>query len=142
MDVLGRVLGIDPGDVWIGLAVSDETRSLSRPLQVIKHTAREADAAAIAQVCNNHQIKHIVIGITYDDDGNPSPQGRKSVRLGEAIRKFIELPITYWDETLTTQTAVFLGSTRRRKGARKAHQDDLAAAILLQGYLDSVYEAR
>lgn len=131
-----RVLAIDPGDVWIGLAISDETRRLSRALTVLKHESRAQDAQTIVRLAEENGVGLIVIGITYDDEGEPTPQGRKSLRLGEAIRAVKEIDLRYWDESFTTNEAVALPRPRRSPKSRQAHRDEIAARILLDDFLE------
>ena len=80
----------------------------------------------------------IVIGQSFDDEGSLTYQGRGAASLGEMIRGLTDLPVVYWDEAFSTQEArsarIAQGSPRRK---RTGHLDDLAAAVLLQSYLDS-----
>jgi len=133
-----RVLGIDPGDERIGVALSDPTGTLASPLTVIKHTSRPVDAAQIAQLAEDHQASIILVGQSMDEEGNPSYQGRKAGRLAEAIRAQCQVPVILWDEDSSTQTArntrIQMGVSRRK---RQGHLDDVAAAVILQSYLDA-----
>ena len=134
----GRYLGVDPGEKRIGLAVSDPSGSIARPLRVIEHSARMVDAAQIAALAAEEDVVGIVVGQAMDDEGQPTPEGRKAARLAEAIRLQTNLPVNLWDESFSTQTArqtrIAMGVTRRK---RSGHLDDLAAAVILQSYLDA-----
>jgi len=134
----GRILAVDPGDKRIGVAVSDPTGTIARPLRVIAHSARMVDAAQIAALAADEEAVGIVVGQAMDDEGLPSPEGRKAARLAEAIRSQTNLPVSLWDESFSTQTArqtrIAMGVTRRK---RSGHLDDLAAAVILQSYLDA-----
>jgi putative holliday junction resolvase len=132
------VLAVDPGEKNIGIAVSDPTGALARPLTVVRHAARQIDAAVIAQLAAEQRANLIIVGQALDDDGEPTPEGRKAARLAEAIRGQTEIPVQMWDESGSTSAARAIhiqsgGSRRRRRG----HMDDAAAAIILQTYLDA-----
>ena len=134
----GRVLGVDPGDVRIGLALSDPTRTIASALQVLKHVSRPVDAATIAQIAAQNQVQLIVVGQPLDDEGEVGPAARKSQRLVEALQLQTNLPIQLWDESSSTDMAreirIQMGV---RRSKRSGHLDDLAAVIILQSYLDA-----
>jgi putative Holliday junction resolvase len=133
-----RILGIDHGEKRIGLAISDETGTLARPLAVIQHVSRVVDAAQVAERAAAEGAGLIVVGQSFDEDGNPNAAGRSAARFAEALRQQTQIPVVMWDESLTTQDAraIRLGTGRSRK-KRSGHLDDVAAAVLLQDYLDS-----
>jgi putative holliday junction resolvase len=133
-----RILAVDPGEKRLGLAISDPTATIASPLMVIKHVARPVDAAAIAQTAEENHAELIVVGTALDDEGEPTPQSRRAERLAEAIRQQTSLPVVLWDESGSTQAAraarIAMGVSRRK---RRGHLDDLAAAVILQSYLDT-----
>jgi putative Holliday junction resolvase len=133
-----RILAVDPGEKRLGLAISDPTGVIANPLTVIQHTSRALDAGHIAQLANEHQAGQIVVGQALDEDGLPSPQGRRAVRLAEAIRQQTDLPVLLWDESGSTQAARgarrMMGVSRRK---RTGHLDEIAATVILQTYLDA-----
>lgn len=133
-----RVLAVDPGQKRIGIAISDPTGTLARPLLVLKHRSRQQDAAAIADLARQHQVERIVVGQSFHEDGTPNEAGRQAANLAEALRAQTGLPVVLWDEAFTTQDARLI---RREMGvrrqARSGHLDALAAALLLQSYLDA-----
>ena len=133
----GRVLGVDPGEKRLGIAVSDPSGTIASPLTVIKHEARSADAARIVQIAVEQAAVMIVVGQPLDANGEVGPQGRKSRRLADAIQACTDLPVTLWDESGSTQAVIAarraMGSKRKK---RSGHLDDLAATYLLQTYLD------
>lgn len=132
-----RILGIDPGDKNIGVALSDQTGTIANPLTVVRHISRPIDAATIATLARENQAGHIVVGQSFDLDGKPSFQGRKAARLAAAIRSQTEIPVTLWDEAYSTQEArsarIAIGA---RRSERRGHLDELAATVILQSYLD------
>lgn len=133
-----RILAVDPGSKRIGLALSDPTGTIANPLTVIPHVSRLIDAATVAELAASREAGLIVVGQSFDDDGNPSFEGRRSARFAETLKTQTDIPIQMWEESFTTQDA---RSTRLQMGVsrkkRSGHLDDLAATILLQSYLDA-----
>jgi len=133
-----RFLGIDPGDKRIGVAISDLTGTIARPLKVITHTSREKDAQEIVALAEENEINCIVMGQSIQDDGSLSIQGRKANRLAEVINRMIDIPIVFWDESNTTQSAQeYAREMSVPRSRRTGHLDDFAAAIMLQDYLET-----
>jgi len=135
----GRVLAVDPGLKRIGLAISDPTQTIATPLRVINHVSRLVDAAQIAQIAADQQTVRIIIGCPLDSEGLPGPAARSAARVAEAIRAQTSLPVELWDESGSTRSAqaaaVEMGLPRRK---RAGHLDEVAAAVILQSYLDSL----
>ena len=124
------VLSVDPGEVRIGLAISDPTRTIARPLEVIRHFSRAADALAILDRAARHGAGAIVIGLALNSEGEVGPQARRGLRLAEAIRQQTSLPVETWDESGSTQAA-------RRGGRDDPMLDARAAAVILQEFLNA-----
>ncbi|MFC1997283.1 Holliday junction resolvase RuvX [Chloroflexota bacterium] len=133
-----RILGIDPGDKNIGVAISDTTCTIASPLTVIQHISRTIDAATVATLALDNCVDKIIVGQSFDLDGKPNFQGRKAARLAAAIRSQTDIKIELWDEAYSTQEArrarIALRSPRSK---RKGHLDEFAATFILQSYLDS-----
>lgn len=133
-----RVLGVDHGEKRIGLAISDPTGSLSRPLSVLKHVSRAVDAAQVAAVAAEQGAECIVVGQSFDEEGRPNAAGRAAERFAEALKAQTALPIVLWDESMSTADAqefrIQMGVPRKKRGG---HLDDAAAATILQSYLDA-----
>jgi len=131
-----KVLGIDPGDKRIGLAISDPTGTLSRPLRIVHHQSREKDAHAILEIVDAEGVELIVVGWALDAEGRVSHAARKAERFAEAVREMTPVPVRMWDESGTTQDAIqsriALGVSKKK---RKGHLDALAASIMLQDFL-------
>lgn len=124
------VLAIDPGEARIGLAISDPTGTIARPLEVVRHTSRAADVQMILERAARHGAGAIVVGIALDSEGEIGPQARRGVRLAEALREQTKLPVESWDESGSTEAA-------RRGGRDDPMLDARAAAVILQEYLDA-----
>ncbi len=133
-----RILAVDPGEKNLGIALSDPTGTIANPLTVLQHVSRPVDASAIASLASEHGAEMIVVGQTLDDEGNPTPQGRRARRLAAAIRTQSALPVVLWDESGSTQAArrarLDLDVPRSR---RSGHLDELAATYILQTFLDA-----
>jgi putative Holliday junction resolvase len=126
-----RILAVDPGDVRIGLALSDPLRIIAKPLDVILHKAREEDARNIIAVALDQDASTILVGVPYDDESEIGAQARKSLRLVAVLEKMSDLEILTWDESGSSQAAAEL--------SRKTDDqiDALAAAVILQDFLDA-----
>jgi putative Holliday junction resolvase len=127
---MSRILAVDPGEVRIGLAVSDPTATVARPLVVVRHTSRADDARAIHQAAQTQGAELIVVGLALDSDGQVGPQARRALRLVEALRQSGTTPVATWDESGSTKEA-------SRRGEEDPMLDARAAAVILQDYLDA-----
>lgn len=131
-----KVLAVDPGEKRIGLAISDPTGTIARPLCVLKHEARDTDAGNIVEIAHNEGVEIIIVGQPLDANGEVGYQARKSHRLADALRTKTDCCVKLWDESGTTQAAIqsriAMGVPRKK---RKGHLDEIAASILLQDFL-------
>jgi putative Holliday junction resolvase len=125
---MSRILAVDPGDVRIGLALSDPSRTIASPLSTLKHVSRQVDAERIAEIASQKEVGLILIGVPLNREGKIGPQARKSLRLMEAIQAVTSIPVASWDETGSTEMAREVGSDQSPLDAR-------AAAVFLQEYL-------
>ena len=133
-----RILAVDHGEKRIGLAISDETATIASPVKVVEHISRAIDAAQVADIAMQNNVGLIVIGQSFDEDGNPNPAGRRAGRLADELKKQTNSPIEMWDESFSTQIArtarIELRVSRKK---RAGHQDVFAAVVILQSYLES-----
>ncbi len=126
---MGRILAVDPGEVRIGLAISDPTQTIARPLKVLRHVSRKQDAEAIASVACEYEVEYILVGLALDDEGNVGPQARRALRLVDVLGSVTELPVETWDESGSSKEA--------RQGHKKDSMlDARAAAVILQEHLN------
>lgn len=134
----GRVIAVDPGEKRIGIALSDPTGMIARPLLVLNHRSRSEDAESIVRLAQEQGAAQIVVGVPLDVDGSITHQGRRSENLAEEIRGKTSLPVILWDESGSTQAArasrIAMGVSRRK---RIGHHDAIAATVILQSYLDA-----
>jgi putative Holliday junction resolvase len=138
----GRILAVDPGEKRLGLAVSDPTRTIASPLEVISHSSRIKDAREIMRIAQEQGATLIIIGHPLNWDGSESPQAAGSLKLAESLRELGSVPVELIDEYGSTQEAQQvrreMAVTREK---RAGHLDDLAAAIILQHYLENLESA-
>jgi putative Holliday junction resolvase len=137
------ILGLDPGERRVGIAISDPTGTLAHPLQTLVRGSREEDFAAIAALVAEHGVELVVVGWPLSLDGTEGPQARRVARYTDALAACLPVPVVSWDERFTTVAAdEILRQIRGRKGRRRARArgqvDAIAAAVILQSYLDSV----
>jgi putative Holliday junction resolvase len=132
-----RALGVDPGEKHIGLAISDVTGLIARPLATLKHTALARDAQDIARLAADHDAAVVVIGWALDSEGQPGPAARHAENLAEELRRQTPLPVVLHDESFSSaageEALRINGKTRR---ARRVEIHAASAAAVLQSYLD------
>jgi len=138
-----RIGGLDVGDRRIGVAVSDELGWTAQGLTVLRRTGRKADLAALAECLRPYAPTTIVVGLPRNMNGGEGPQAEKVRRFAAAVETALGVPIVFWDERLSTVAAervLLEGNVRRAK--RRQVIDKVAAAVILQGYLDSLATPR
>lgn len=131
-----RVLALDLGDKRIGVALSDLTGLIARPLLVLKRTSRVADFAAIARMVAEHHVEQVVAGLPISMNGSEGQQAAWVRDYTAALAAALPVPVALWDERLTTEAAAAI---MRAQGKRPGRQwiDAVAAAVILQSYLDA-----
>jgi len=132
---MNRVLGIDPGEARIGIAVSDELNMLAHPLVTLN--AREDPIEKIRAIVAEKGVDRIVIGVPRNMDGSYGPAAEKSRAFADLLTQKLGLPVIKWDERLTTVAAQrALHEAGRNAKQQKSVIDQAAAQIILQGWLD------
>jgi len=135
----GRILALDWGEVRIGLALSDESQSLATPLETLtRRPGKRFPMARLLELTEMHAPVGLVVGLPLTPEGGEAVSAGAAREMADAIAKQTRLPLELWDERLSTARALATvraqgGSTRGRKG----DVDALAAAILLQHFLDA-----
>ena len=132
-----RILGLDVGERRIGLAISDPNGQVAVPLKTLHRTDKVDAIPTIAALVIEEAVEGIVVGLPLRMDGSSGTQAEIVREFVEGLLASVKVPVTLWDERLSTVQAEQL--LRGRPGSRKdkPEQDALAAAIILQGYLDS-----
>lgn len=143
-----RVLGVDVGARRVGLAISDRTRTLARPLATI-HVSSDADAVAqvadaIARLSSEDDgLSAIVVGMPSHLDGRPTDESARVAAFIDALKRRTSMPIATEDERLSSREAESRLAIRERDWKkRKAKLDAAAAAIILQDHLDRAEKRR
>ena len=133
-----RVLGLDVGDVLIGVAISDPSKIIAQGLDSIKRKNVKEDVEAVQHLLENYEVEKIVVGLPKRLSGEIGIQAQKVLDFVELLKVEIEVPIVMWDERFTTVAAnrALIGANMRRR-KRKKVVDKVAATLILQGYLDS-----
>jgi len=136
---MSRVVGIDPGEARIGLAISDEDASIAFPRETVPARGGLAEAAnRVRQALEDDEIALAVVGLPLRLDGSEGEAARRARAFGEAVGAALEVEVVYWDERLTTVAAERSLREMGRRGAKgREVVDQSAATILLQGYLDA-----
>jgi len=134
-----RILALDHGTKRIGVAVSDETRTIAQPLEYIPAEPFGGFLARLKKLLMEKEIDLVLIGMPRNMDGSYGPAAQKVEAFIAVLRNAITVPIETWDERLTSAQAnrVLIQGNVRRKN-RKEKVDKMAAAILLQSYLDGI----
>jgi len=134
-----RILGFDVGDRRIGVAVSDGLGVTAQPLLTIHRTNKKADLKSVGRLVRRHGVREAVVGNPLYMSGDVSPQALKAQEFANALRDELGLTIYLWDERLTTTEAhryldeAGHGGRQERKGII----DQVAAVLILQGFLDA-----
>ncbi|MZQ75602.1 MAG: Holliday junction resolvase RuvX [Peptoclostridium sp.] len=132
-----KKMGLDVGDKTIGVALSDIMGITAQPLKTIRRKGYEKDFEELMQIIESNSVDEIISGLPKNMNGTLGPQGEKVIKFIEKLQKAIDIKVEYWDERLTTvaaQKALIEADMSREK--RKKVVDMVAAALILQGYLD------
>jgi putative Holliday junction resolvase len=136
--MMSRLLAIDVGEKRIGVAISDETLTLARPLLTVTRGSKVEDFQKLKSVCDQYQIDKIICGLPKTLRNEIGPQARRVQRYADELAAAIELPIEFWDERFSSVEAEERLAASSRKKRAKGDIDSAAAAIILQEYLDSM----
>lgn len=131
-----RIMGLDVGDKTIGVAVSDPLGWTAQGVEVIRRDGREM--ARLVGLVGKFEVQRLVVGLPLNMNGTLGPQGEKVLAFIEKLKKSLNLPVETWDERLSTVASekILLAADVSRAGRRKVI-DKMAAAFILQGYLDA-----
>ncbi|MGI6004064.1 MAG: Holliday junction resolvase RuvX [Christensenellales bacterium] len=134
-----RVLGLDIGDVRIGVALSDPFGWTAQALEIYTRSgSADQDAEHIRGLIEKHEVEKLVVGLPKNMDGTIGFQAEATMAFADKIKECSGADVVYWDERLTTASArrsLIEGGMRR--GKRKKVVDQVAAVFILQAYLDS-----
>lgn len=131
------LIGLDLGEKTIGVAVSDNFLSVATPLETVRRKKFGIDATRLSEIIANRQIGGLVLGLPFNMDGSEGPRCQSTRAFARNFAKLEGLPITYWDERLSTvaaERALLEADTSRKRRAEVI--DHVAAGYILQGALD------
>jgi putative Holliday junction resolvase len=136
---MSRKLGLDVGDKYIGVAISDESATIARGLDLILRKNINEDMKKIKRIVSENNINEIVVGLPLSLNGTIGNQAKKVLSFVDHLRENIKVSINTWDERFTTlkaNQAMISANVSREK--RKKLVDKLSAVIILQDYIDSL----
>jgi len=131
------ILGIDPGDKRIGLAIARQGLNVAAGLGFIVHTSKRRMLEELGRIIKEENVGLVVIGLPLNMDGSEGESAKKSRRLAELIKREFGLRVDFEDERLTTDQALrLLRESGIKPGEKKGTVDMMAAITILQNYLD------
>lgn len=136
--IKGRVMALDLGEKRIGVAISDPTQTIAQSYDVILRKSRTEDYAAYGRIVEKEQITLLVVGLPLTLRGKESQKSAWVRDYTGEMAAHLDIPIEFWDEALTTvQAAESLRARGKRGKKARARIDAVAAAFILQSYLDA-----
>ncbi len=134
---MSRIIGVDFGERRVGIAVSDPTGLIARSAGIVERHSDQQVAEHIARLVREWGADAVVVGLPLNADGSEGYQARRVRRFVSVLQGLLgEFPIILWDESLSSIEARDLLAERGKPLRRRRHQDDIAAAVILQSYLE------
>lgn len=132
----GRLLGLDPGERRIGVALSDPLGIIAQPHSVIDREVDDLEER-LQSLCEEYDIESVVVGLPISLSGEEGPAARAAREFADVVAEIVDCPVVHADERFTTVTAEqSLLEAGMRRAKRKDVRDKVAAAIMLQSYID------
>ncbi|AHD00615.1 Holliday junction resolvase RuvX [Leisingera methylohalidivorans] len=134
---MSALIGLDLGTKTIGVAVSDRIGAVATPLETVKRKKFSADAARLLEITQARDISGILLGLPRNMDGSEGPRCQSTRAFARNLGQLTDLPISFWDERLSTvaaEKALLEADTTRKRRAEVI--DHVAASYILQGALD------
>ena len=132
-----RIMSLDVGSRTIGIACSDALLMTAQGIETIRRTSLEKDFNRLQELIAEYEVHELVVGMPKNMNGTKGERAEKTEEFVENMKEVIDLPVTYWDERLSTVMAerqLIAADVSRKK--RKSVIDKMAAVVILQGYLD------
>ena len=130
-------MALDVGDSRIGVALSDPMEILASPLTIIKRLNDASDVLSIAKLVNEHKAGKLIVGLPVSLSGGEGMQAEKVKAFVSSLKPSLSIPLEMFDERFSTVTArEYMRETGKKKDRFKKHDDAIAAAVILQNYLD------
>ena len=132
-----RIMSLDVGSRTIGIACSDALLMTAQGIETIRRTSLEKDFNRLQELITEYEVHELVVGMPKNMNGTKGERAEKTEEFVEKMKEVIDLPVTYWDERLSTVMAErqLIAADVSRK-TRKSVIDKMAAVVILQGYLD------
>ena len=134
----GALMGLDLGEKTIGVAVSDATRAIASPLELIRKTKFTAEAGRLFKLIDARKVAGVVIGLPVNMDGTEGARCQSNRAFGRNLLRLRDLPIAFWDERMSSMAVnrMLIGEADVTRARRAELVDKAAAAWILQGALD------
>lgn len=132
-----RIMSLDVGSRTIGIACSDALLMTAQGIETIRRTSLEKDFNRLQELIAEYEVHELVVGMPKNMNGTKGERAEKTEQFVEKMKEVIDLPVSYWDERLSTVMAerqLIAADVSRKK--RKSVIDKMAAVVILQGYLD------
>lgn len=132
-----RIMALDVGSRTIGIACSDALLMTAQGVETIRRTSLENDFNRLRELISEYEVHELVVGMPKNMNGTKGERAEKTEEFVEKMKAVIDLPVTFWDERLSTVMAerqLIAADVSRKK--RKGVIDKMAAVVILQGYLD------
>jgi putative Holliday junction resolvase len=140
---MARTMGIDLGDKRVGIAVSDELGITAQAVKTLQRHGLDALVNDVIEIIRDKEVSRVVVGLPLNMNGSEGPRAEGARAFAARLEEAAKVPCTLWDERLTTRAAERLlieGEVSRKK--RRNVVDQLAAQLILQGFLDSEHAAQ
>lgn len=134
-----RIMALDVGSRTIGIACSDALLMTAQGIETIRRTSLEKDFQRLQELINEYEVHELVVGMPKHMNGTKGERAEKTEEFVAQMKEVISLPVTFWDERLSTVMAerqLIAADVSRKK--RKEVIDKMAAVVILQGYLDKL----
>lgn len=132
-----RIMALDVGSRTIGIACSDALLMTAQGIETIRRTSLENDFNRLRELISEYEVHELVVGMPKNMNGTKGDRAEKTEEFVEKMKAVIDMPVTFWDERLSTVMAerqLIAADVSRKK--RKGIIDKMAAVVILQGYLD------
>ena len=132
-----RIMSLDVGSRTIGIACSDALLMTAQGIETIRRTSLEKDFNRLQELIAEYEVHELVVGMPKNMNGTKGERAEKTEEFVEKMKEVIDLPVSYWDERLSTVMAerqLIAADVSRKK--HKSVIDKMAAVVILQGYLD------
>ena len=135
-----RLLGLDLGSKTIGVAITDSNFTVASPLQIISRKKFSLDIIVLQTIIKERCVGGIIIGLPKNMDGSEGPRAQSTRQFAENFLKYVDIPIVFWDERLSTIAVnrVLIDEADLSRQKRSKIVDKLAASFILQGAIDLI----